>query len=147
MWTRGYNTLRSVNVNAPVNGVRPDPTVGNITEIQSSGKRAMDRLTVAFNARYMPRRILGMVMYQLGSTRNYADSRDHAAVGQHQSRRRLGTVGAGRAPSHLLQLQRADRARRAHGLQHAGLVAPCPTTSPPASTTTATRCSTIAPPA
>ncbi len=74
MLTRGYNTLRSVNVNAPVNGVRPDPTAGNITEVQSSGKRAMDRLTVAFNARYMPRRILGMVMYQLGSTRNYADS-------------------------------------------------------------------------
>ncbi len=74
MLTRGYNTLRSVNVNAPVNGVRPEPTAGNITEVQSSGKRAMDRLTVAFNARYMPRRILGMVMYQLGSTRNYADS-------------------------------------------------------------------------
>ena len=44
MWTRGNNTLRSVNVNAPVNGVRPDPAVGNITEIQSSGKRAIGSL-------------------------------------------------------------------------------------------------------
>jgi hypothetical protein len=26
MWTRGTNTLRSINVNAPVNGVRPDPS-------------------------------------------------------------------------------------------------------------------------
>ena len=74
MWTRGFNTLRSVNVNAPVNGVRPDSSFGNITEIQSTGKRAMDRLTVAFNARYMPRRIMGMVMYQLASARNFADS-------------------------------------------------------------------------
>ena len=74
MWTRGYDTLRSVNVNAPVNGVRPDPAFGNITEIQSSGQRASDRFTVAVNARYMPRRILGMVMYQLASSRNFADT-------------------------------------------------------------------------
>ena len=73
MWTRGFNTLRSINVNAPVNGARPDSTVGNISEIQSSGKRASDRATVALNMRYMPRRIIGMVMYQFGSARNYAD--------------------------------------------------------------------------
>ena len=73
MWTRGYNTLRSINVNAPINGVRPDATVGNISEIQSSGKRASDRATMALNMRYAPRRILGMVMYQFGSQRNYAD--------------------------------------------------------------------------
>lgn len=74
MWTRGDNTLRSINVNAPVNGVRADPRFGNITEIQSTGRRALDRLTVAVNARYMPRRMMGMVMYQLASARNVADS-------------------------------------------------------------------------
>ena len=73
MFTRGHDTLRSINVNAPVAGVRPDPTVGNISEIQSSGKRASDRATVALNMRYAPRRIFGMVQYQLGSSRNYAD--------------------------------------------------------------------------
>ena len=73
MWTRGTNTLRSINVNAPVNGVRPDASVGNITEIQSSGQRASDRFTVAFNARYIPRRILGMVMYQFTNSRNFSD--------------------------------------------------------------------------
>jgi hypothetical protein len=73
MWTRGSNTLRSVNVNAPVNGIRPNPSSGNITEIQSSGKRASDRFTVAVNARYIPRRILGMVMYQHTNSRNFAD--------------------------------------------------------------------------
>jgi len=74
MWTRGSNSLRSINVNAPTNGVRPDPTVGNITEIQSTGKRASDRVTVALNARYMPRRMISMVMYQYTNTRNFADS-------------------------------------------------------------------------
>ena len=74
MFTRGYNTLRSVNVNAPVDGVRPDPLFGNISEIQSSGKRALDRLTVVVSARYMPRRMMGMVMYQLARARNFADA-------------------------------------------------------------------------
>ena len=74
MWTRGSRTLRSINVNAPVDGVRPDADYGNISQIQSTGRRASDRLTVAFNARYAPRRIIGMVMYQLGSVRNFADS-------------------------------------------------------------------------
>ena len=73
MWTRGTRTLRSINVNAPVNGLRPDPSVGNITEIQSTGERASDRVTVAFNARYIPRRIMGMVMYQFTNSRNFSD--------------------------------------------------------------------------
>jgi len=73
MWTRGYNTLRSINVNAPSNGVRPDSAVGNVSEIQSTGKRASDRATMAVNMRYAPRRLFAMVMYQLGSQRNYAD--------------------------------------------------------------------------
>ncbi len=74
MMTRGTNSLRSVNVNAPVDGVRPDPTAGNITEIQASGDRASDRLTVAVNARHPRLRLFSNVMYQLQSSRNHADS-------------------------------------------------------------------------
>ncbi len=74
MWTRGYGVLRSVNVNAPVDGVRPDPTVGNISEISATGRRASDRLSVGVNLRVPQRRIFGNVMYQLGSVRNHADN-------------------------------------------------------------------------
>lgn len=74
MWTRGTNTLRSVNVNAPVDGVRPDPAFGNITEIQSTGRSATDRLTINLNARYEPMRLFSNVMYQLQSSRNFSDS-------------------------------------------------------------------------
>ena len=74
MWTRASDVLRSVNVNAPLDGVRPNPAVGNITEIRSIGKRASDRLTVATNIRVPSKRIFGNVMYQLASTRNFADS-------------------------------------------------------------------------
>jgi hypothetical protein len=74
MCTRGYDVLRSINVNAPVDGVRPDLTVGNISEIVSTGKRASDRLSAGLNLRAPQRRMFGNVMYQLGSIRNYADS-------------------------------------------------------------------------
>ena len=123
MWTRGSNTLRSINVNAPVNGVRPDPTVGNITEIQSSGKRASDRVTVALNARYIPRRILGMVMYQYANSRNFADFADRAAVRQHSIRTRTGvrrrrTCGTASSSTSTRRSANGVRARP----QRAGLV-------------------------
>jgi hypothetical protein len=73
MWTRGYRMLRSVNVNAPVDGVRPDPLVGNVTELRSTGERAQDRINVGVNVRVPNRRIFGNVMYQWSSTRNFAD--------------------------------------------------------------------------
>jgi hypothetical protein len=74
MWTRGCDMLRSANANAPVNGVRPDPLAGNITEISSTGKRAQDRLSVGLNWRVPSRRIFTNLMYQYANTRNYADS-------------------------------------------------------------------------
>ena len=75
MWTRGYETLRSVNVNAPSDGVRPDPTAGNVTQIESTGRRASDRITVALLLRQpRVRGLMGNVMYQYTNTRNFADS-------------------------------------------------------------------------
>ena len=74
MWTRGFRMLRSVNVNAPVDGVRPDPSLGNISELSSTGRRAQDRLTVGLNMRVPNRRIFGNLMYQYANTRNHADS-------------------------------------------------------------------------
>ena len=74
MWTRGYDILRSTNVNAPIDGVRPDPLAGNVTEISSTGERAQDRLTVGVNWRIPSRRIFTNLMYQYANTRNVADS-------------------------------------------------------------------------
>jgi Carboxypeptidase regulatory-like domain len=75
MWTRGYDTFRSVNVNAPVNGVRPDLAAGNITQIESTAERASDRITVAMLLRVPSvRGLMGNVMYQYTNTRNFSDS-------------------------------------------------------------------------
>jgi hypothetical protein len=75
MWTRGTNTLRSVNVNAPVTGVRPDPAVGNVTQIESTGRRAFDRFNMFLLVRHPNvRGLMGNVSYQYGLVRNFADS-------------------------------------------------------------------------
>ncbi len=74
MFTRATDVLRSVNINAPIFGIRPDPTVGNVTEIGSTGERASDRITVAMSLRIPNRRIMGNVMYQYANARNFADS-------------------------------------------------------------------------
>ncbi|HUE87399.1 MAG TPA: carboxypeptidase-like regulatory domain-containing protein [Vicinamibacterales bacterium] len=75
MWTRGRDTLRSVNVNAPLDGVRPDPDAGNVTQIETTGRRASDRITVAMTLRQpRVRGLMGNVMYQYANNRNFADS-------------------------------------------------------------------------
>lgn len=74
MWTRATNVFRSVNVNAPVAGVRPDPTAGNITEIGSTGRRASDRVNVSLMMRVPDRRIMANVNYQWANSRNHGDS-------------------------------------------------------------------------
>jgi hypothetical protein len=74
MWTRASDALRSINVNAPVNGLRPNPLLGNITEIQSTGRRASDRLTMSLNLRPKKATYSGSVSYQLQSMRNSSDS-------------------------------------------------------------------------
>jgi hypothetical protein len=74
MRTKANSVFRSVNVNAPVGGVRPDPTAGNVTEIGSTGRRASDRLNVAILLRVPERRLFGNIMYQWASARSFADS-------------------------------------------------------------------------
>jgi hypothetical protein len=75
MWTRGHDTWRSVNVNAPVDGVRPDPTAGNVTQLESTGRRASDRINAFVLIRYPRiRGLMGNIGYQYANTRNFADS-------------------------------------------------------------------------
>jgi hypothetical protein len=75
MWMRGHDTFRSVNVNAPVNGVRPDLSAGNITQLDTSGRRALDRFNVFMLMRYpRVRGLMGNISYQYANARNFADA-------------------------------------------------------------------------
>jgi hypothetical protein len=73
---RGRYTMRSVNINAPVDGVRPNAAFGDITQFQSTGRTQSDRLTIQANFRYVLRQQQSQFRfsYQLGQEKNFADS-------------------------------------------------------------------------
>jgi hypothetical protein len=72
---RGRNQLRAVNINAPdALGIRPDPSVGNITQFESTGSSSSDRLTFNSTYRIPSKQIFLQGNYTLGSVRNDTDS-------------------------------------------------------------------------
>jgi hypothetical protein len=75
---RGRDRLRAVNLNAPIAGgldpVRPDPSLGNVTEVDSTGRSEVDRLMVNVNYARPERRFFMGANYQLARSNNYADS-------------------------------------------------------------------------
>ena len=64
---RGRDQMRSINVNAPMDlgfdadgrpvFVRPDPTIGNITQFDSTGRSQSDRLELRSTYRFPQRNI------------------------------------------------------------------------------------------
>jgi len=71
---RGRNQLRAININAPdAFGIRPDSTVGNITQFESTGRSTSDRVTFNASYRIPSRQIFLQGNYTLGSVKNYAD--------------------------------------------------------------------------
>jgi hypothetical protein len=81
---RGRNQLRSININAPVpaglnpddsvNWLRPDPTIGNITQFDSTGRSRSDRLELRGTYRLPQRNIFMNMNYTLAQVKNHADS-------------------------------------------------------------------------
>ena len=117
MMTRATDTLRSVNVNAPINGVRPDPTAGNVTQIESTGRRASDRITVGMLAARPESPDHGQRDVSVRQQRELRRLAAGAAVEQQRPRRRLGSVGHGHPPSAVPDVQHAAAVRRARELQ------------------------------
>jgi hypothetical protein len=75
MVQRGYDQLRSRNVNAPSPATgRPDPLVGNITELESTGRLNVDRWQVNLNFARPERRQFFGVNYILSRTLNDTNS-------------------------------------------------------------------------
>ena len=54
---RGYDRFRGLNINAPIDGVRPDPTVGNITQVESTAEMRNQMLVTGFNFNIPARRM------------------------------------------------------------------------------------------
>jgi hypothetical protein len=67
--------MRARNVNAPdAFGVRPEPDIGTVTQIESTGRSESDRLTLNMNFRVPAKRILMNATYTLANTKNVGDN-------------------------------------------------------------------------
>lgn len=74
MMIRGFNQLRSRNVNAPdASGIRPEPTIGTVTQIASTGRSHIDRLNLNANYRIPQKRLMFSANYTLSNVSNDAD--------------------------------------------------------------------------
>jgi hypothetical protein len=71
----GRNQLRSININAPdASGVRPEPEVGTVSQLESTGRLESNRLTMNVSYRIPSTRTMLGTFYVLSSTKNHADS-------------------------------------------------------------------------
>jgi hypothetical protein len=71
--TKAWDRFRGRNVNAPLNGVRPDPALGNITEVESSARLAADTIMAGMNFNVPARRTFMFANYAWNRQRNDAD--------------------------------------------------------------------------
>jgi hypothetical protein len=69
----GRNLFRSRDLNAPMDGVRPDPTLRNITQLESSARSLNKSLGVNLMLNHRPRRFSANVGYTLGESLNEVD--------------------------------------------------------------------------
>jgi uncharacterized membrane protein YgcG len=69
----GRNLFRSRDLNAPINGVRPDPTLRNITLLESLARSLNRSLEVNVMFNHRPRRFTANVGYRLGEALNESD--------------------------------------------------------------------------
>lgn len=60
---RGENRFRGRNVNAPLNGVRPDPSVGNVTQVESTANFHGQTFVAGMNFQIPARRIMLFANY------------------------------------------------------------------------------------
>ena len=60
---RGENRFRGRNINAPVNGLRPDPALGNITQVESTARLEGQTVSVGMNFAIPARRLFVFANY------------------------------------------------------------------------------------
>ncbi|MET0624411.1 MAG: carboxypeptidase regulatory-like domain-containing protein [Pyrinomonadaceae bacterium] len=66
------HVLRQRNINAPINGVRPNPDAGNIFQFETSGTQSMKQLNISLSKQFRPGVSL-TANYTLGSAKSDTD--------------------------------------------------------------------------
>ena len=70
----GWDRFRGHNINAPLNGTRPDPALGNVTQVESTARLESDSFNVGMNVTMPNRRAFIFANYAYTNQRNDADS-------------------------------------------------------------------------
>ena len=73
MHMTGSNRLRGRNGNAPLDGVRPDPALGNVTEVESTARMRGTQVHTGLNINIPARRIMVFANYSFVDQQNDAD--------------------------------------------------------------------------
>ena len=69
----GSNRLRGRNVNAPMNGERPDPAFGNVTQVESTARMESTQFSAGLNFNLPARRMFVFANYIFVDQKNDAD--------------------------------------------------------------------------
>jgi hypothetical protein len=70
----GHNIFRSRDANAPIDGIRPDPSVRLMTELETTARTLNKSLELQLTANYPPRRFSTNVNYVFGRAMGDTDS-------------------------------------------------------------------------
>jgi hypothetical protein len=73
-YQRGVHMLHGLNLNAPISGIRPDTTIGNVTNIESSAYTSVHRLMVGVGPAKFINGFFWNVNYLFMRSTNEADS-------------------------------------------------------------------------
>ena len=95
------DVYRAINPNAPINGVRPDASLGNVTFVDAIGREESQGVDLSMNLNYAPKRIFGTINYRLGEDDERRRQRDQPAGQRRQPRWPVGPVAQRRAAPHL----------------------------------------------
>jgi hypothetical protein len=71
--SNGWDRFRALNANAPRDGVRPDPGLGNVTQVESTGRLEADSVMVGMNFNIPARRTFLFANYAYNNSRNDSD--------------------------------------------------------------------------
>ena len=97
--TNGWDRFRGRDVNAPLNGVRPDPALGNITEVESTAKLRVDSINAGINFNMPTRRTFLFANYAFNRQLSDADGAFSLPANSYDLAAEWGRVGG--IPRHI----------------------------------------------
>ena len=97
--TNGWDRFRGRNVNAPLNGARPDPALGNITQVESTATLRVDSINAGMNFNIPARRTFLFANYAFNRQLSDADGAFSLPANSYDLAAEWGRVGG--IPRHI----------------------------------------------